>query len=74
MEFVTYILGEIGLTKASVKSCDVQAMNNDMAGQEMWRLTFKDYTSKKNINEFFKSHKNWNMEFWGANQQIWKGY
>ena len=35
MELVAYILGEIGLTKASVKSCDVQAMNNDMAGQEI---------------------------------------
>ena len=41
--FVTYILNEIGLMRASVKSCDVQAMNNNTAGQEIWRLTFKDY-------------------------------
>ena len=33
MEFVTYILGEIGLTKTSVKSCETQAMNNDPTGQ-----------------------------------------
>ena len=74
MEFVAYIPGEIGLTKASVKSCEVQAMNNDPAGQEIWRLTFKDYTSKKSINEFFRTPKNWNMEFWGTNQQVWKGF
>ena len=74
MNFVTYILGEIGLTKASAKSCDVQAMNNDTAGQEIWRLTFKDYTSKKATNEFFKAPRNWNIEFWGTNDQIWKGY
>ena len=74
MEFVAYILGEIGLTKASVKSCEVQAMNNDAAGQEIWRLAFKDYTSKKSINEFFGSPKNWNMEFWGTHQQVWKAY
>ena len=74
MNFVTYILGEIGLTKASVKSCDVQAMNNDTAGQEIWRLTFKDFAPKKTINEFFKAPTNWNMEFWGTNDQVWKGY
>jgi len=49
-------------------------MNNDPTGQEIWRLTFKDYTSKKGINEFFRAPKNWNTEFWGTNQQVWKGY
>ena len=63
MNFVAYILGEIGLTKASVKSCDVQAMNNDTAGQEIWRLTFKDHTSKKSINEFFEAPKNGTWSF-----------
>ena len=65
MEFVTYIVGEIGLTKASVKSCDVQAMNNDMAGQEIWRLTFKDFTPKKTINEFFKAPQTLEHEILG---------
>ena len=52
----------------------MQAMNNDTAGQEIWRITFKDYTSKKAINELFKAPRNWNMEVWGTNDQIWKGY
>ena len=71
--FVTYILNEIGLARAAVKRSDVQAMNNDTAGQEIWRLIFKDYTSKKSINEFIKAPRNWNMEFWGTNDQAWKG-
>ena len=74
MNLVTYILGETGLTKASATSCDVQTMNNDTAGQEIWRLAFKDYTPKKATNEFSKAPRNWNMEFWGTNDQTWKGY
>ena len=74
MGFVIYIMQEIGLTKASAKSCDVQALNNDTAGQEIWRITFKDYTPKKAINEFFKTPRNWDMEFWGTNDQILKGF
>ena len=74
LAFVTYILQEIGLSRASVKSCDVQAMNNDTSGQEIWRLSFKDFTSKKKISDFMKSPKNWNLEFWGIDNQIWKGY
>ena len=38
-------------TRASVKSCDVQAIGNDPAGQETWRLSFKEYPSKNKINE-----------------------
>ena len=33
MNFVAYILGEIGLTKALVKSCDVQAMETTQQGK-----------------------------------------
>ena len=74
MGFVIYIMQEIGLTKASAKSCDVQALNNDTAGQEIWGITFKDYTPKKAINEFSKTPRNWDMEFWGTNDQILKGF
>ena len=61
LAFVTYILQEIGLSRASVKSCDVQAMNNDTAGQEIWRLNFKDFPSKEKISDFMKSPRNWNL-------------
>ena len=49
-------------------------MNNDTAGQEIWRLNFKDFNPKKKISDFMKSPKNWNLKFWGIGNQIWKGY
>ena len=55
LAFVTYILQEVGHTRASVKSCDVQAIGNDPAGQETWRLSFKDYPSKSKVNDFSKA-------------------
>ena len=41
---------------------------------EVWRLNFKDFNSKKKISDFMKSPKNWNLEFWGIDNHIWKGY
>ena len=64
--FVTYILQEIGLPRASVKSCEAQAMNKDTAGQETWRLNFKDYTSKKRPTSSSKPRR---IGTWSSGEQ-----
>ena len=69
--FVTYILQEIGLTRASVQKVDVMEA---AIGQEIRRMNFKDCPSKNKMNMFFRDPKNWGLEFWGANNQTWKGF
>ena len=69
--FVTYILQEIGLTRASVQKVDIM---ETATGQEIWRMSFKDYTSKDKMSMFFRDPKNWGLEFWGANNQTWTGF
>ena len=69
MAFVTYILQEIGLTRASVQKVDVLEI---ATGQEIWRMSFKDCPSKNKMNMFSRNPKNWGLEFWGANDQTGK--
>ena len=49
-------------------------VSNNTSGQEIWRLSFKDYPSKNKINTFFKNPRHWGLEFWGENKQVWKEF
>ena len=71
LAFVTHILQEIGFTRAFVQKADVLETTT---GQEIRRMSFKGYPSKNKINTLFKNPKNWGMEFWGANNQVWKSF
>ena len=68
---VTYILQEIGFRRASVQKVDIMEA---ATGQDIWRINFEDYTSKNKMNMFLRSPKNWGLEFWGTNDQTWKGF
>ena len=69
--FVTCILQEIGLTRASVQRVDVL---ETATGQEIWRMSFRDYPSKNKMNMFFRDPENWGLEFWGTNNQTWNSF
>ena len=69
--FVTYIPQEIRLTRASIQRVHTMEI---ATGQEIWRMNLKDHLAKNKMNMFFRSPTNWGFEFWGTNNQTWKGF